>query len=164
LPISITERSNILQLDEIVYKEVLVFLTGIFGIWKAIPMGLLLKVNPVFVFLFTSLGAITGVLILFFFGNRIRDFIERKRKSKGFRKNERRAGKLLETYGSPGLGFLGCLAMGPNLTLLIGLAIVKSPVRFLYWTMAGILVWSLALTIVAVYSIELFHRIAGLVP
>ena len=151
-------------LDETVYKEILVFLTGILGIWKAIPVGLLLKVNPVLIFLFTSLGAITGVLILFFFGNRLRVFIQRTQKSRGFQKNERRAGKLIETYGSPGLGFLGCLIMGPNLTMVIGLAIVRSPVRFLYWTMAGIVVWSLVLTLVAVYSIEFFNRIVGVVP
>jgi membrane protein DedA with SNARE-associated domain len=152
-----------LLLDETVYKEILVFLTGILGIWKAIPVGLLLKVNPVFIFLFTSLGAITGVLILFFFGNKLRGFIQRKQKSKGIQNNEKRAGKLLETYGSPGLGLLGCLVMGPNLTVLIGLALVQSPVRFLYWTVAGIVVWSLVLTLVAVYGIEFFNRMGGLV-
>jgi len=151
-------------LDETVYKEILVFLTGILGIWKAIPVGLLLKVNPLLIFLLTSLGAITGALILFFFGNRIRNVILRKKNRKGLLTREKRAGRLLESYGTPGLGFLGCLVMGPNLTILIGLALVKSPLKFLYWTLAGILVWSLVITIIAVYSIELFHKIVGVIP
>ena len=69
----------ILIMGKIIIDYVLVFLMGMLGIWKAIPLGLLLKSHPFIIFLMTALGASSAVLILFFFGNKIRGYILRKR-------------------------------------------------------------------------------------
>ncbi len=129
------------------------------GIWKAVPLGLLLKTHPVFIFLMTSMGALAGVLILFFFGGRIRNFVLRRRANKHKNAKENRAAKLFEKYGAAGLGFLGCLIMGPNMTIILGLVLVKSQMKLLYWTLAGIFVWTFVLILVAVISIDLFYKI-----
>ncbi|MEZ5083511.1 MAG: hypothetical protein R2750_08685 [Bacteroidales bacterium] len=45
------------------------------------------------------------------------------------------------------------------MTIIIGLVIVKSQKHLLYWTLAGVVVWSLVLTFTGVFSIELFNKI-----
>ncbi len=146
-------------MGRIVLDYVLVFLMGMLGIWKAIPLGLLLKAHPVFIFLLTTLGASSAVLILFFFGNKIRAYVLRKRADKEKNNKENRVAKLFEKYGAAGLGFFGCLLMGPNMTIILGMVVVKSQKKLLYWTLTGIVVWSLVLTTVAVISIDLFNKI-----
>jgi len=143
--------------------SLLIFLVGMLGIWKAIPLGFLLNTNPVIIFIMTSLGAITSVLILYFFGNKIREYILKRRIKKRKNAKESRAKILFEKYGAAGLGFLGCLLMGPNMTMILGLVLVKSQKKLLYWTIAGIIIWTLALTILAIVSIDLFNKIMEMI-
>lgn len=137
----------------------LIFLMGMLGMWKAIPLGLLLKSHPVFIFLMTTLGASLAVLILFFFGNKIRAYVLKKRANKVNNNKENRANKLFEKYGAAGLGFLGCLLMGSSMTIILGMVVVKSQKKLLYWTLVGIVFWSLVITTLAVVSIDLFNKL-----
>jgi len=146
-------------MGKLIIDYMLIFLMGMFGVWKAIPLGLLLKVHPVFIFLFTTLGASFAVIILFLFGNKIRDYIIRKRAQKDYNTRENRVAKLFEKYGAAGLGFLGCLIMGPNMTIIMGIVVVKEQKKLLFWTLTGIVVWSLVLTTLAVVSIDLFNKL-----
>ena len=145
----------------VINNYIFIFLTGMLGIWKAVPVGVALGADPIGIWLMTSSGAVLAVIILYFFGNRIREFLARKRKSQSPGKKDLRAARLFDKYGTPGLGLLGCLLMGPNMTMLIGLVIVKSPSRLLYWTIAGIVIWSLALTLLATVSIDLFQKLVS---
>ena len=145
----------------IVYNSLLIFLTGMLGIWKAVPVGFALGATPVLTFLMTSMGAISSAIILYFFGNQVREYLKKRRKKERSGKKNARAIYLFEKYGTAGLGVLGCLLMGPNMTMLIGLVIVKSPLKLLYWTIGGILVWTLALTLTAWLSIDLFLRLTA---
>jgi membrane protein DedA with SNARE-associated domain len=144
------------------YEYFIVYLTGILGIWKAIPVGLVLELDPVSIYLMTTTGAITGILILYFFGSRIREWVINRRKRKGKSGKESRAANLFGKYGVPGLGILGCLLMGPNMTMIVGLILVPSPKKLFWWTLVGIVLWSLVLTIIAVLSLELFNRIMNI--
>lgn len=144
-----------------VYTYILIFFTGMLGIWKAVPLGIILKANPVMIWLLTSAGASASIVILYFFGNRIRGYIQKRRAGKGKNKKETRAKKILDKYGAPGLGLIGCLVIGPNMTIILGLVLVKSGQKLFWWTLIGVFVWSLMLTITAVFSIELFEKING---
>jgi membrane protein DedA with SNARE-associated domain len=144
---------------EIIIRYISVFLMGLLGIWKAVPLGFVLNIHPLGIFLMTSSGAIIAVFILYFFGGKIRNYILKKRERGGKRQKENRATRLFEKYGAAGLGFLGCLLMGPNMTIILGLVIVKSQKKFLFWTVAGIIVWTLLLTLIALLSMELFYKI-----
>ncbi|MCD6597760.1 MAG: VTT domain-containing protein [Bacteroidales bacterium] len=135
-----------------------IFLVGITGMWKAIPLGFFLEVSPFYIFLMTSLGSILGILILFFFGNKIRSFILNRRLKKGKSKKEERVLKLFDRYGLIGLGIFGTLIIGPPMTMILGLALVQKQKHFLYWTMTGIVVWSLVLTILGSLGIEFITR------
>jgi membrane protein DedA with SNARE-associated domain len=148
-------------MERLFSHSVAIFLMGLLGIWKAVPVGFALGAAPAVTWLMTSLGAVVSAVILFFFGDRIRRYLSKRRKKPRNTKKSERAERLMERYGTAGLGLLGCLLMGPNMTMLVGLVIVRSPRKLLYWTIAGILIWTLALTILAVLSIDLFLRIAA---
>ena len=142
------------------FDIIIVFFVGITGMWKAIPLGFLLKVPPSYIFIMTAFGSIIGVLILFFFGNKIRNYIINRNLEKGDSKKEKTAIKILDKYGLIGLGSFGTLIIEPPMTMILGLALVQKQKLFLYWTMAGIVVWSLVLTILGAFGIE---AISGLV-
>jgi membrane protein DedA with SNARE-associated domain len=148
-------------MQNVISTSIAIFLMGMLGIWKAVPLGFALGSQPFLTWLMTSLGATLSAVILYFFGDRIRTFLASRRKKPRREKKDARAARLFEKYGTAGLGFLGCLLMGPNMTMLIGLLIVRSPRKLLYWTVAGILIWSVALTLLAMVSIDLFLRIAS---
>jgi len=140
-------------MNESIYALTGVFATGMLGIWKAVPVGFALGINPWFIFLLTAGGATTSAVVLYFFGENIRKlFIKKNHKSK----KENRAQRLFNKYGTAGLGFLGCLLMGPNMTLIVGLILVKSPRVLFLWTMAGIIIWTLVLTLMAKAGVYLF--------
>lgn len=143
------------------YTYLIIFLTGMLGIWKAVPIGFAFGSNPFAVWLLTVLGAIGAVLVIYFFGNKIRNFINKKKKAPRQEKRQARARQLFEKYGEAGLGLIGTLIMGPNMTLLVGLIIVPRPRKLLYFTILGILLWTFVLTVIAVISIDFFHRIVG---
>jgi membrane protein DedA with SNARE-associated domain len=146
-------------MQNIVYPLIIVFLTGMLGIWKAVPVGLAFNLHPVFIWLLTSAGASCAVFILYFFGKQIRAYILRKRGHLKHRRKEVRATKLLEKYGVFGLGFFGTLLMGPIMTIAIGLVIVKSHKKLLYSTLAGIFTWSLVLTYLGLGGIDLARKL-----
>lgn len=131
------------------------------GIWKGVPVGLACHLNPFFTWLLTAGGAVLSVLILYFFGERIRKSIQTRRKKRLMVGKETRAKHLFQKYGMAGLGFLGTMLMGPNMTIIIGMALVKSSNKLLYWTLGGILFWTAILTLLAYYSLDLFIQLSG---
>lgn len=145
------------------YPLVLIFLTGMLGIWKAIPVGLAFNTNPLLIWLMTSAGASVSVLVLYFFGKKIREWVIRRRERITNKGKEARAKQLLKKYGVFGLGFMGTLFMGPQMTIILGLIIVKSHVKLLYWTIAGIIVWSFIITYLGVGGINLVQILSELV-
>ncbi|MCB2222478.1 MAG: small multi-drug export protein [Bacteroidetes bacterium] len=140
------------------YSYAIVFATGLLGIWKAVPVGFALGLNPLWIYALTTLGATVAVLILYFFGEQLRRIIYRG-KDKNPSKKESRVRRLLEKYGTAGLGFFGTFLIGPNATILIGLIVVPSRKLLLLWTIAGIIFWTMALTFLAFSGIEVYKLI-----
>jgi len=147
-------------MGDLSYDVLTVFLVGMTGMWKGLSIGFILGVSPFYIFIATALSSILGVLILFFFGTRIRKFLIKRRFKKGKSKKEKNALQLFEKYGHIGLGFFGALMIGPPMTIVLGLTLVKKQKIFLYWTLAGVVFWTLALTILGTFSVETITRIA----
>ena len=66
---------------------------------------------------------------------------------------------LLDKYGIIGMGIFGTLLLGPNMTMAMGLVIVTKEKSLLLWTAAGIIIWTVVLTMIGTYSIELFENL-----
>ena len=146
-------------LDPVVYKSLLVLLAAATGIWKAVPLGLLLKLHPALIFLMTSLGGMISVLILFFSGNKIKSLLFKHRERQEKSRKAKRIRKILEKYGPAGLGLIGTLVAGQITTVLIGLALVRSQKEFLWYALAGTVLASLIITLLGVFGVDLFERI-----
>ena len=124
------------------------------------PVGLALGCSSLTIILMTALGALVAITIIYFFGSKVKAWII-KRLSKG--KSEKKKGKLnrlFEKYGIPGMGILGTLLLGPNMTMAMGMIIVKNEKALLMWTALGIVIWTIVLTLIGNYSIELFQKLA----
>jgi len=142
------------------YPLIIIFFTAMLGIWKAIPLGLAFNANPILIWLTTVAGASFSVFVLYFFGKQIREYIIKKRENKTNKGKEARAKQLLDKYGMFGLGFIGTFLMGPQMTIILGLIIVKSDTKLLYWTICGIFVWSFVITYMGVGGIDLVQKIS----
>ena len=144
------------MLQDEFYKALLIFITALTGIWKAVPLGFILKAHPTVIFFATAAGGLLSVLALYFSGNKIKNLILGKKAKERGSKKAIRVKRIFDRFGSPGLGILGTLLFGQIVTVLLGLLMVKSQKRFLLWVIAGTILCSLVLSIVGVYSIELF--------
>ena len=139
----------------------LVFLMGILGIWKSVPLGFLIGLSPVWIGVMTILGAFVGVIVLYFLGSRTKKYVLARMQKKKMGLKKERLTMLFEKYGTAGIGLIGTLVIGPNATIAVGLALVKSDKRLLYWTLLGTAVWSAVLSVIGAVSVELFQKIVN---
>jgi membrane protein DedA with SNARE-associated domain len=141
-------------------KAGIVFLLGIAGIWKAIPVGFILKLDPFLIFISTSIGALVGVLIIYFLGTKVKSYmVRRMNRKERLKKKSKKVHNLIDRYGTAGTGLIGPLVFGPNMTMALGLVLIRAEKKLLVWTLVGTVTWSVVLTIVASFSIELFQRL-----
>jgi membrane protein DedA with SNARE-associated domain len=144
---------SILLVLSIFYSYLIIFLTGMLGIWKAVPVGLALQCSPQSIIIFTSLGALLSILIIFFLGQKIKRWIESRMTAK--RENRKqRLNKIFEKYGIVGMGILGTLLMGPNMTMVLGMIIVKNEKLLLLWTALGIVIWTIVLSLAGHFGLD----------
>lgn len=149
-------------LNPYVYKSLLVLLMAIAGIWKAVPLGIVLKLHPVLIFAMTAIGGNITVLILFYSGNKLKSLLFKHREKREQSRSAKRVRYLLDKYGPAGLGLIGTLIAGQITTVLLGLALVRSQRSFLLWAMAGTVFASLVITLLLVSGIDLIDWILQL--
>jgi len=141
------------------YNMWIIFLTGLLGVWKAIPVGLALGCNAITIMLMTTAGALVAIVIIYFLGSKVKAWILKRLKKGKSEKKKGRLNRLFDKYGIPGMGILGTLLLGPNMTMAMGMIIVKNEKALLLWTALGIIIWTVALTLVGTYSVELFQKL-----
>jgi membrane protein DedA with SNARE-associated domain len=145
-----------------VQKLIIIFLIGMVGINKAVPAGVLLKISPVLIYLMTVLGAGIAVILIYIFGNRIKERILKKENRKRLNKKKSRLKLLFDKYGSIGFALFGIMSMGPTITALMGLIIVNDQRKLLLWIIIGIVIWTTFLTVVAAVSINLLNKFTSI--
>jgi len=134
----------------------LVFSIGILGIWKSIPVGLLMGMAPLWISLMTIFGATAGIIIIYFIGNNIKKYLRKMMKESSIEKKENRLINLFNKYGVHGLGIIGTFFLGPNMTMALGIAFVNKPRTLFIWTFIGIVVWTFTLTYLGHFGISIF--------
>jgi len=141
------------------YNSWIIFLTGLLGVWKAIPVGLALGCNAFTIIIMTGAGALVAIVIIYLLGRKVKKWIlNRINKGKSVSKKGK-LNRLFEKYGVPGMGIIGTLLLGPNMTMAMGMIIVKKERSLLVWTAAGIIIWTVVLTLIGTYSVELFQEL-----
>lgn len=132
------------------------FLAGTTGIWKGIGLGLVIQSNPFEVGTFTALGSIISVLVLYFIGEKPRKWIIKTLFSNQLYKRKGKIQKIVQKYGSFGLGLLAPGPFGPFIPLLLGMMLLDNTKKFVAYLIIGIIIWSYLFAF-------FFHKIAALV-
>ena len=142
-----------------IYNSWIIFLIGLLGVWKAIPVGLALQCNTLTIILMTACGALVAITIIFLLERKIKEWILKRLNKGRSTKKKGRLNALFEKYGIIGMGIFGTLLLGPNMTMAMGMIIVKKEKQLLLWTAAGIIIWTVVLTLIGRYSIEFFNKL-----
>lgn len=103
----------------------------------AIPIGFLLDLPPIEVYLAAVAGALGGLLLFVFVGSGLRDWIVRKANVTDEQLAKGRS--ILGEYGVKGLGFIGPIFPGVTVSVLIGLAAGVDRKELARWMSLGVL-------------------------
>lgn len=139
---------------QILIRAGTIYLAGITGIYKGIPVGLALKAHPILTASLTALGSITAVLILNYSGSSFKTWVYSRI---GLDRLEKKKGKfnvLMDKYGVVGLGLIASGTIGPIATILLGLLTLGDTSRLILYLILGIVLWSFVLTAVAVLGVD----------
>ncbi len=122
----------------------------VFGIGAAkpllgIPVGFILGLDPLSVFVAVSAGALACAGAIIILGEKVRSFVLGRwgNCAPGWRHTKAR--QLWENYGIKGMGLLGPLFPGAPLAAAIGVALGAPRLTLMTWLAAGVVFWTAAL-------------------
>lgn len=139
-------------------KFLIVYLAGVSGIWKGIPVGIGLKLFPIYTGLFTALGSITTVLILSFAGDAFRKWVIRLYGEKRIAKKKGKFSRFANRYGPWGLGLITSGILGPITSVILGLIFFSNTKKFVVILITGIFIWSVILAFTFSPIVELISN------
>lgn len=143
-------------MENVVLRMISIYLVGITGIWKAIPVGIALKAHPVEISAFTALGSITTVFLLYHFGEAVKKWVMKKWSKEKLENKKGKLSHIMNKYGTPGLGIICPGLFGPITTIIVGLLIVKPTKKLMPYLVIGIIGWSFLLTYISVLGVDFF--------
>lgn len=124
----------------------IVFGASVIELWLGIPLGLLMKLNPLLVALISTLGSIFAMIMVVLVGENLRGrFLQwRYEDERALKKS--RLYLIWSKYGIIGLGLLSPLLFGSALGAAVGIALGAGKKRLIFWMSMGIILWSFGLT------------------
>ena len=125
-----------------------IYLAGITGIWKGVPVGFAIEAHPLMTPLFTALGSITVVLVLLIAGEPLKQWILRRYSTTKLELKKGRMMRLMDRYGVAGVGLIASGLIGPILSTLLGLVLIRKTRKLMFFLIAGVVLWSGLLTLV----------------
>lgn len=142
---------------ELAAKFITITGLGILELWAAIPAGTVLNLHPLLNGAASGLGAIIGALLVILVGDRLRNWILKKKKKS--EENKSQIYKIWDKYGVIGLGVLSPLLTGAPLGAAIGISLGAPPKRLLFWMSIGIVIWTIILTTISTLGFAAFDTI-----
>ena len=138
---------------------VTVYLAGITGIYKGVPVGFAIKASPYLTAVCTAMGSLTAVFVIWFSGASLKNWLINKYGKRKIEKKKSRFTSIMDRYGVIGLGLIATGIIGPIITIILGLIMVKETERLMIFLSIGIVLWSTALTIIASISLDLLKQV-----
>lgn len=135
-----------------------IYIVGITGIWKAIPVGLALKSNPIEIAVFTALGSITTVILLFYFGESVKRWVLKNWSKDKLEKRKSKFSHIINKYGVVGVGIITPGLFGPITSIIVGLLIIKNTSKLMPYLIVGIILWPFLLTWSATTSFDILKN------
>lgn len=127
---------------KLAWKLLTIFALGVAELWAAAPAGVVMRLNPVMVCLVAALGAVSGGTVVILLGERVKAWLERKRKREKLEERRGLLYRVWQRYGVIGWGLLAPLLVGSPLGAAFGLVLGAPPRRLLIWLSVGSLLWS----------------------
>ncbi len=142
-------------MKEILLEIGAIYLAGITGLYKGVPVGIALKAHPVIITAFTALGSITAVLILYYSGESFKKWITKRIGEDKLEKKKNNFTFWMDRHGTMGLGLIVTGLIGPIVTILLGMTLVRDTGRLLFFVIIGIIIWSAGLTTLGVLGVSI---------
>jgi membrane protein YqaA with SNARE-associated domain len=137
-------------------KLLTIFALGVAELWAAAPTGVLMKLNPLLVCLVAAVGAVSGGTVVILLGERVKAWLERKRKREKMAERRGLLYRIWQRHGVIGWGLLAPLLVGSPLGAAFGLILGAPPRRLLVWLCAGSVLWSIVFSGLVVLGWSLF--------
>ncbi len=126
---------------------IIIFAASVVELWLAIPLGLLMDVNPLIITIVSSAGAIMAAVVVTFLGENLRTRFLRWKYHDEKALEKSRLYEIWNKYGVIGLGLTSPLLFGAPLGAAVGIALGAQKNRLILWMSIGIVLWSIGLTI-----------------
>ena len=127
-------------------------------LWAAVPAGIAMGLPTPLVWAATVCGALAGIAVVVFAGDRLRTWLVARFGHGGARPGGRLR-HLWDRYGVIGWGLLAPLLLGAPLAAAIGVALGAVRGRLVFWLGVGAVVWTTVLTVAAVLGEEAVRRL-----
>jgi hypothetical protein len=142
-------------------KLLSVFALGMVGLWEGIPAGFALRLHPLMVGALSAAGSSSATLLVLLMGERVRARLIRRREEAEGAPRERMIDRVWRRYGIIGLGLLAPGITGAPLGVALGLFLGAPVGRLLFWALLGVLLWTVALTVVGIFGTAGILRLVG---
>jgi hypothetical protein len=146
------------RIAKMAWKLLTLFALGVAELWAAAPAGALMRLHPLLVCAVAALGAVTGGAAVVLLGERVKAWLERRRKRERMEKRRGLLFRIWQRYGVIGWGLVAPLLVGSPLGAALGLALGAPPRRLLPWLCAGSVLWSAVFSILTALGSHLLGR------
>lgn len=131
------------------WKLITLFALGVAELWAAAPAGAAMGLDPLLVFAVAAAGAVSGGTGVILLGERVKAWLERRRKREELERKRGLLYRVWQRYGVIGWGLLAPLLVGSPLGAAFGLVLGAPPRRLLPWLAAGSVLWAMVFSLLA---------------
>jgi hypothetical protein len=142
-------------------KYILVYLISMFKFIGGPAFGAAYDLNLIGIVVMTVLGMMTTVVIISFFGIRLRNWIQKKYKykRKTFSRRNRRIVKIWRGYGEFGVSFFTPVLFSPIIGTLLVTTLGGKRNRVLTYMLISAIFWAFALTSLSDVLLDILFRL-----
>ena len=142
-------------------KYILIYLISMFKFIGGPAFGAAYDLNLIGIVVMTVLGMMTTVIVISFFGIRLRNWIQKKYKykRKTFSKRNRRIVKIWRGYGEFGVSFFTPVLFSPIIGTLLVTALGGKRNRVLTYMLISAIFWAFALTSLSDVLLDILFRL-----
>lgn len=170
----------------VIWPYIVVFLlaaTPMFEIIGVIPLAIIAGLSPIPVALFAFSGNLLTVLLVIFLVDKLKAWMLKRKAKKNIQlqvegsefsnsssdqvseeedtKRSKRAKKIWEKYGLPGLTFLGTLLVGSHIAAFMAMSFGSKRNWVIGWMVVSILLWTVIIAVASSLGLELITDTTG---
>ncbi|MBS4176089.1 small multi-drug export protein [Lederbergia citrea] len=147
------------------WEYIVVFLlaaTPWFEMAAVIPLGIVRGLQPLLVVILAFIGNLSTIILVVYLFEKIQAYLVKKKGiMKEDNKRQRRAKKIWNKYGLPGLAIIGPLLIGTHISAFLGMSLGATKNWTLLWMTISLVLWSVVFGVGAYYGIETFKTMMG---